>query len=747
MLVATPYGRAYGARHADVTKIFVNYRRVDEPAAAGRLFDQLERSYGPDGLFMDVANIRGGQDFATLLEDAVDQCDVFLAVIGPSWSDVKAENGVRRIDQPGDYVRLEIEAALKRDKWIIPVLVNNAQMPAADKLPPSIQTLLRRQAVVLENDRFGADVRRLIDDIASAFPQTPATSVERPSLPAPARGSGGTATSILVTAVLGGGFAVLASTIDLLATIRRIFEETPGLAVFAATIVALYSFISCIYRPLVSWAYDTFFAHGPDGGVDIVVARIQWMSRLRVSYRHLVSSTLARLTEFIGDEPERAWSARLFDRMMLFAFVYPFVSAFVGWIFLNDAGAAGAKLELHPASTSARALMFGLYLLVPLSIWRARTRTDDIRTIVRVGIVSSAGALAVFWALVGLDGPFTFALAAASVFGLVLIGRLAGGRSFSGIGAIAGAIGIALGEGLLDAIIFWVRGAKTQSAAEDPVAFSVVLVAVGIGTLAAALGFVYAFAQLRASIGNRTGLYTCIWGTLLVILIVGAAHVKISPGWYVYLGILPLLNGLFDFLSVGLTRKLLTLSETTYTKTWQRIALSLADGIGAALLMVGFVFCLAFVLEAVNLTSMLGPSKRPLLPLAPLYDRLQQGDLASAWFYFTILSTFIPTMIHAAVAFTALFLAVPQWVGTSNLQSPSLSELEKQWLANKMIFTAGAGAVIGAAIFAVPVLLVVSVLYFGDLIEVSRSGQRTAELCWGPIVDWWMRSSTRGSSL
>lgn len=142
--------------------IFINYRREDAQSAAGRLFDMLELQLGPDQIFLDVDNISPGKDFAEELSLQVSKCDVFLAVIGRQWEDAKDSSGGRRIDNPNDWVRIEIEAALQESKDIIPVLVDGAKMPRQEILPESLRPLARRNAVRLTHERFKADVSGLV---------------------------------------------------------------------------------------------------------------------------------------------------------------------------------------------------------------------------------------------------------------------------------------------------------------------------------------------------------------------------------------------------------------------------------------------------------------------------------------------------------------------------------------------------------------------------------------------------------
>src|SRR4249920_3542751 len=96
-------------------KIFINYRREDSIGTAGRLHDRLAQSFGRDKLFMDVDHIPAGVDFVKHLDSQVAECDVFLAIIGPNWLKAKNERGRRRLDDPEDFVTIEIAAALARD--------------------------------------------------------------------------------------------------------------------------------------------------------------------------------------------------------------------------------------------------------------------------------------------------------------------------------------------------------------------------------------------------------------------------------------------------------------------------------------------------------------------------------------------------------------------------------------------------------------------------------------------------------
>jgi len=105
-------------------KVFISYRQEDSAAYAGRIQDRLERELGRDLLFIDVDGIPLGVSFVKVLREEVAQCGVLLAVIGPNWFDMRDEDGIRRLDNPTDFVRIEIAAALQREIPVIPILLD-----------------------------------------------------------------------------------------------------------------------------------------------------------------------------------------------------------------------------------------------------------------------------------------------------------------------------------------------------------------------------------------------------------------------------------------------------------------------------------------------------------------------------------------------------------------------------------------------------------------------------------------------
>jgi tetratricopeptide (TPR) repeat protein len=141
--------------------VFISYRREETAYAAGWLFDRLVDRFGRGQIFKDIDSIQLGDDFVEVITTAVGSCDVLLALIGERWLTITDEQGRARLDDPDDFVRLELEAALTRNVRVIPILVAGARMPRPDQLPPSLAKLVRRQALELSPSRFESDTSRL----------------------------------------------------------------------------------------------------------------------------------------------------------------------------------------------------------------------------------------------------------------------------------------------------------------------------------------------------------------------------------------------------------------------------------------------------------------------------------------------------------------------------------------------------------------------------------------------------------
>lgn len=149
-----------------MAKIFISYRRDDAADSAERVYDRLVAAFGQDDIFMDVDAIPIGVRFPDYLQGVVQQIDLLLVVIGKQWLNITSPTGQRRLDDPTDFVRLEIEAGLQRGIPVIPVLVQGALVPPASDLPESLRLLVDHQAIsVRRNPDFDRDVSHLLEAI------------------------------------------------------------------------------------------------------------------------------------------------------------------------------------------------------------------------------------------------------------------------------------------------------------------------------------------------------------------------------------------------------------------------------------------------------------------------------------------------------------------------------------------------------------------------------------------------------
>jgi hypothetical protein len=149
--------------------IFISYRRDDQAGFAGRLADALASAFGAENVFRDIEDIHPGEDFVAIIDRHLASVDVMLVMIGPAWL-TASRNGVRRLDEADDFVRMEIAAGLASGKVVLPVLVGGAAMPAEQDLPPAIAGLARRQSLMLADAGWTSDVARLVETIRPFLP-------------------------------------------------------------------------------------------------------------------------------------------------------------------------------------------------------------------------------------------------------------------------------------------------------------------------------------------------------------------------------------------------------------------------------------------------------------------------------------------------------------------------------------------------------------------------------------------------
>src|SRR5690242_18937343 len=97
-----------------MSSIFVSYRRKDSASICGRIYDRLVERYGREWIFKDIDSIPLGVDFADYINECLSMCVVQLVLIGPQWLEIEDDHGQRRLNDPSDLVRLEVEVALRR---------------------------------------------------------------------------------------------------------------------------------------------------------------------------------------------------------------------------------------------------------------------------------------------------------------------------------------------------------------------------------------------------------------------------------------------------------------------------------------------------------------------------------------------------------------------------------------------------------------------------------------------------------
>jgi len=188
--------------------VFINYRRADTRHVAGRLRDLMVARFGEEHVFMDVEVLQPGSDYINAIDGYVSGCEVMLVLIGDQWLTVRSEAGSRRLDDPTDRLRLEVEAGLRHRTRVIPVLVDDATMPEASDLPTSLVTLSRHHSARLRHETFRADAKhlsqvisRIDDDPARSDANEGGTSEAPRSAPSALRVAGW-ATLVLLAAAL-----------------------------------------------------------------------------------------------------------------------------------------------------------------------------------------------------------------------------------------------------------------------------------------------------------------------------------------------------------------------------------------------------------------------------------------------------------------------------------------------------------------------------------------------------------------
>jgi nudix-type nucleoside diphosphatase (YffH/AdpP family) len=150
-------------------KIAISYRRSDSADVTGRIFDRLVQKYGKDSVFRDIDNIPFGIDFREVVNNALQNTDALIAIVGPDWRGSRS-HGSPRINDENDFVRIEVKTALKRNIPVIPVLVGGAAFPEPADLPDSMRDFSFRNAANVDSGRnFDTDIERLMRSMDQLF--------------------------------------------------------------------------------------------------------------------------------------------------------------------------------------------------------------------------------------------------------------------------------------------------------------------------------------------------------------------------------------------------------------------------------------------------------------------------------------------------------------------------------------------------------------------------------------------------
>lgn len=143
-------------------KLFISYRRSDTQMVAGRLRESLAKHCGDQAIFRDKDSIAPGEDWTKAIDEGLSGGVVVLALIGPTWATARDPAGNRRLDDPADWNRVELERAFERKSRVIPLLVDDARMPADSELPEGLKPLARSNALKLRDDDWDFDLQRLV---------------------------------------------------------------------------------------------------------------------------------------------------------------------------------------------------------------------------------------------------------------------------------------------------------------------------------------------------------------------------------------------------------------------------------------------------------------------------------------------------------------------------------------------------------------------------------------------------------
>ena len=161
-------------------RIFISYRRDDSQGFARSIHDRLAQHFGPDAVFRDINDIEPGRPWAEAIDHALASCDVFVLLIGRRWLEATDDEGNRRLDDPEDRHRREIETAVNRRVRIFVALMEDAHMPRRKELPQwspgdeprGLQLVPALHALRIADHAFDYGIEELVTNIERATEQT-----------------------------------------------------------------------------------------------------------------------------------------------------------------------------------------------------------------------------------------------------------------------------------------------------------------------------------------------------------------------------------------------------------------------------------------------------------------------------------------------------------------------------------------------------------------------------------------------
>ena len=161
-------------------RVFLSYRRQDSASFCGRVYDRLIAHFGAANVFRDIDSLAPGDKFAEKIREYISQCDAVIVLIGTQWLSIADAAGRRRLDDPGDFVRMEIVEAAVQEKLVVPALHDGAPMPGPQDLPLEIAFLAQRNAIELTDRHFASDMKQLVDALSKASSESRDAGREAP---------------------------------------------------------------------------------------------------------------------------------------------------------------------------------------------------------------------------------------------------------------------------------------------------------------------------------------------------------------------------------------------------------------------------------------------------------------------------------------------------------------------------------------------------------------------------------------